>query len=869
MMIFLKLLLSSGLIFIAATAFTRNESLCYQSKYIKPIHYDIKLLSHIEGNIFYGECNISISILNTTKNIYLHSDQLCIKNIVLIKNLNKYENDNEAVYKPTYNTEEDTIDIFFMDELSPGNYTLNIKYHGIADEVFRIFNVKEKIVLVAASHFHIIGTRRMSSCRYQQNLLLKAIFNISIGCVRCTVLSNMPLRNTEKHLYNMLWTHFRTTPATSPYLATMIVSNYLIPIDIKTRNIEMRCGYGIYIETVKIGAENIMNISCHDIKIRNITIWCRNESRFHMEYAKNVIKDITLFLNNNWKHSNNISKVDHVAIPNFRDNGTIVFGLVFYKETDIIDDKNLHPISHKIEVAQLIGCKVTQEWFYDKLNNPLVTDYWFKDGLITLLAMYAVDKIYPDDRIINLFVVQNQHYFLNLDGDHMWPSTLKDDSLLKIRQTIRAPFILRMLQHALTEETFWKGIRSYVYNTIGINFWDEIVAGADESYTAVKIINYWHIETYCPIIEITQNYIRNEANVSIQNIDKLIIDCLSVTFTTQTSLDFNKFTHHMVCKPKDLKLSLPFNKNGWIIFNIQQIGYYRVNYDKENWQRITDYLHSLNYKKIHVLNRAQIIDDAFNLMIAGHLRSYIFWNITSYLHQEEDYIAWYPLFKALEYICSAFPVLEEKTEYFTLIVKYALQEVLKKIKYEEIDDTDKLRICLRQEAARWACLLDDITCKKEANNKLEQHLQDFEKHKVLPWWKEWTYCKGLMIATNKTWQSMYAIGFRKSDTKFVEYLACNKDTNITFKYLRYQYISKKESQYFFNSFLYIITKHSKNPTILKDILNDFVNIKPKHVNITTALIIIINNVYSVNLLTKEINEHVKWLKAYAKTFLIK
>ncbi|XP_029176831.1 uncharacterized protein LOC114944941 [Nylanderia fulva] len=115
-----------------------------------------------------------------------------------------------------------------------------------------------------------------------------------------------------------------------------------------------------------------------------------------------------------------------------------------------------------------------------------------------------------------------------------------------------------------------------------------------------------------------------------------------------------------------------------------------------------------------------------------------------------------------------------------------------RIKYEEIDDIDELRICLRQEAARWACLLDDITCTKEANNKLEQHLQDLEKHKLLPWWKEWTYCKGLMINTNKpTWESV-------------------------------------------------------------------------HVHLTAVLIIIINNVYSVNLLTEEINEHVKWLKAYAK-----
>lgn len=53
-----------------------------------------------------------------------------------------------------------------------------------------------------------------------------------------------------------------------------------------------------------------------------------------------------------------------------------------------------------------------------------------------------------------------------------------------------------------------------------------------------------------------------------------------------------------------------------------------------------------------------------------------------------------------------------------------LDEVLRKIKYEEIDDTDELRICLRKEAAKWACIFNNATCKNEANNlQLNLHLE--------------------------------------------------------------------------------------------------------------------------------------------------
>lgn len=49
---------------------------------------------------------------------------------------------------------------------------------------------------------------------------------------------------------------------------------------------------------------------------------------------------------------------------------------------------------------------------------------------------------------------------------------------------------------------------------------------------------------------------------------------------------------------------------------VPSAGYYRVNYDEANWRLLTQQL--LNqHTAIHVTNRAQILDDAFNLARAG------------------------------------------------------------------------------------------------------------------------------------------------------------------------------------------------------------------------------------------------------------
>lgn len=77
----------------------------------------------------------------------------------------------------------------------------------------------------------------------------------------------------------------------------------------------------------------------------------------------------------------------------------------------------------------------------------------------------------------------------------------------------------------------------------------------------------------------------------------------------------------------------------WIIINVQQVGYYRVNYNVENWELLTRQLKS-DHQAIHVTNRAQIVDDALDLSRAGLLDYAIALNVTQYLSKEADYIPW-------------------------------------------------------------------------------------------------------------------------------------------------------------------------------------------------------------------------------------
>lgn len=77
------------------------------------------------------------------------------------------------------------------------------------------------------------------------------------------------------------------------------------------------------------------------------------------------------------------------------------------------------------------------------------------------------------------------------------------------------------------------------------------------------------------------------------------------------------------------------NENDWIIGNIQHSGFYRVNYDLDNWNKLAKQLLD-NNQLIHPINRAQLIDDAFNLGRAELLSQTVFLNIIKYLQNETD-----------------------------------------------------------------------------------------------------------------------------------------------------------------------------------------------------------------------------------------
>lgn len=117
---------------------------------------------------------------------------------------------------------------------------------------------------------------------------------------------------------------------------------------------------------------------------------------------------------------------------------------------------------------------------------------------------------------------------------------------------------------------------------------------------------------------------------------------------TKTSPDdwiLNTKAHNLQLNP-----SIDTTNGDWIILNKQETGFYRVNYDDNNWMNIIKALKSNESETIHRINRAQLIDDSFNLARAGELNYDTPLKLIQYLSNEKNFIPWDSANAALNYL---------------------------------------------------------------------------------------------------------------------------------------------------------------------------------------------------------------------------
>ncbi|XP_029666443.1 aminopeptidase N-like [Formica exsecta] len=725
--------------------------------------------------------------------------------------------------------------MYFIDKILPGDYILNINFVGkVTNNTKGLFRTSYKNeegdkMWLFATYLQTTGARYLFPCWDDPNL--RAQFSISVKHPRkYRALSNMPIQDKHSAGNNMIWTRFITTPPMPSYFVAIAIIGYTS--DFLTNKINRNIAFDKW----------------------NITVWFREQVKY-TTYTYKIFQAFILQLEKYWNVLNLkvIRKIDYVAIPNFPEKAIATWGLVVYREADIFYESR--QLKSQLNKESLITYNILYESLIDVPS-------WLKEGLANIAAADITDKIEADIRKLEWFVVQNQHESLRLNFYFnrnllQISKPLDINSLPSFFRYNKAFSILRMLQHLITGETFLLGTKMYLQNRNSLSetssevFWESMqnalnIMDNKNKINLIEKMDGWIKHTSYPILKVTHNF-ADHIDIILENSDSIDGDLwIPITHTVQTNPDFNKNSLYDVewlkftkdLQKRGVHISKSYKENDWFIINLQQIGYYRVNYDTENWKRIAKYLNSTEYTKIHVLNRAQIIDDAYHFLTTRQINSSVFWEITNYLSRETDFIAWYPMIKAFEHMSSILPLSDKRVYNIKVILNFV----------------NKNNVC-------------ESNCKIVAGLKLQEHLANRTTNNLWPWWKEWTYCNGLAMSSDSIWNNVFNIYKNETDNRYLKFLACSENIAIIKKYTMlialkdYNGITKDKDRV--NSLHFIITKHAKNSLMLDYIFAYFERIVPRQATIAT-LINIINHVYS----TEQLNKVRQFAKNYSKELIL-
>lgn len=597
-----------------------------------PLQYSVVLHPNLTTLFLRGEMKVIFTVLEETNFIVFHGNNVTLT-VVMVKDKNQREVLNTRILYYPYHQQ---IYIELKNYLKVGsNYSLALRYEGtvrtdlegIYLSTYNLPNKKKRRLV--ATNFQPTSARSAFPCWDEPQY--KASFKISAVRQRdYLTLSNMPLDNTED--VSIFWgsglvqDNFKDSKAMSTYLVALVVSDYTRVQDISKSGVVL-------------------------------SVYTPPKMIKQAEFALGVATRLFDFFQYFFGVSYPLPKLDLIAVPDFAPGAMENWGLALFRESALLLDKNTTSSAAKQRVVLIIAHEIAHQWFGDLVTMKWWDDLWLNEGFASFAEYLGVDRIFPEWNMMDQFVHSITMPALKTDAlgtSHPISVTVSNPIEIEaIFDTIsynKGAAILYMLQRVLGEDSMRFGLTLYLekhkYANADTNdLWTSLSTASRNSSHPVDvkvIMDSWTQQLGYPLVTLRRHgnlihasqkhFLLVNSSVHRNASQKWYIP---LTFTTSAS---PKSENQIWMHGKDVSFEIPTNVT-WIKANINQSGFYRVNYDSAMWRTLTK-LMTTDHNAFSATDRAQLIDDAFTLTWAGVLNVTIPLKLSTYLVNETDYLPW-------------------------------------------------------------------------------------------------------------------------------------------------------------------------------------------------------------------------------------
>ncbi|XP_066503247.1 aminopeptidase Ey [Hoplias malabaricus] len=770
---------------------------------LKPQFYNITLWPRLTMDAqgmytFSGESGVTFTCEKETDLIIIHCHKL---NLTLFdghhaKLLGIQGATAPAIKKTWFQLETQYLVLQLKGTLKPNKvYWLHTKFRGeLADDLEGFYRseyeddgVKK---VVAITQMQATYARKAFPCFDEP--AMKAIFHITLIHEPGTVaLSNSREIGTEylkMEGTDVIRTRFEPTKKMSTYLVAFVVSDFAF-----------------------VDKQNEKK----DLMVR---IWARPKAikEGQGDYALSVTQPILEFFEKYYNTIYPLSKSDQIALPDFSAGAMENWGLITYRETALLYDSKTSANGNKQRIVIVVSHELAHMWFGNLVTLKWWNDLWLNEGFASYVEYLGADYAEPTwnikDQII-LYDIYRAFAVDSLVSSH--PLSCKEEEVNKPAEisqmfnTIsysKGAAVLRMLSEFLTEPVFVKGLSTYLNNfafgnSVYSDLWDHLQKAVDKSpqlklpHSVHDIMNRWILQMGFPVVtvdtrtgNVSQKHFLLEPNAVVERASEFNYEWFIPIKWMKRGVQQDQFwllQKAVVHKP--MKVS----RGEWVLANVNVSGYYRVNYDPENWERLLGQLSS-NHQVIPVINRAQVLDDAFNLARASIINITLALRTTKYLSLEREYIPWEVALRNLDSLFLMF----DRSEVYGPMQAYLRKQVKPLFDYfATVTDNwttvpqghnDQFTQII---ALSLACKTGVQSCRDLTRTWFRQWMEDPDNNKIHPNLRSTVYCYAIASGGVEEWEFGWRM-LKKATVaaeavKLRSALSCTKEPWLLNRFLEY------------------------------------------------------------------------------------
>ncbi|XP_046672950.1 glutamyl aminopeptidase-like isoform X2 [Homalodisca vitripennis] len=603
------------------------------SQHVLPELYNLLIYPNLDNGTFSGSVEITLNVTAPCDYITLHHKGLIIENSILSANQGSIN-----LVKNAFDYPKNEFWVVRLTEMiNPGTYSLKLDFSGsLTGDIVGFYRSTYKDISgesrnIATTKFEPTYARRAFPCFDEPGF--KAKFNVSL--VRPSSGNYIALSNMDQvsEVANspgpgLTTVQFARSVPMSTYLVCFIVCDFdhLPPIKSKS-------GF-------------------------DVSVYARRDQIRKMEYSQQIAVSSINYYIDYFGVPYSLPKLDLIAIPDFVSGAMENWGLITFRETSILYDPDFSSTSNHLGVTLTTNHELAHMWFGDLVTMKWWDDLWLNEGFATFMAAKASAHNHPDWDMDTVFLIEDLIDALALDSTLSSHPIVKHvshpDQITEIFDRIsyaKGASVIRMLEGFMGEENFREGVKAYLINFQFRNAETNDLWSCLQRYSTVDkniphVMDTWTRQMGYPVltvtqagdtITLTQQRFTADQNASYDPNESPYKYKWDVPVTHFTSDNKQSTLNWLLTEQPSL--SIKIGNAQWYKLNWHFMGYYRVKYPLEHWTTLTNVLNN-DIKAMDAADRANLMDDVFNLAESGHLDYSVALSLTTFLHHEDHMVVW-------------------------------------------------------------------------------------------------------------------------------------------------------------------------------------------------------------------------------------